>query len=116
VVTVCGYSFGTWVGFRAAAEEGGVERVALVAPAIRLFSFTSKDAAGLEGRIAVYVGDRDEFCSVDEAKELAGALGASLQVFPDSDHFFMASRRKLGLAVAPFLVAEDAPSPRGHES
>jgi hypothetical protein len=105
-LTVCGYSFGTWVGLRAAAIEGGVERVALVAPAVRLFEFVREDAAALAGRIAIYVGDRDEYCDVAEAQDLASALGASLQVFEKSDHFFLASRRKLAEAVVPFVAPE----------
>jgi hypothetical protein len=108
-LTVCGYSFGTWVGLRAAATEGGVERVALIAPAVRLFEFLREDAAALRGRIAVYVGDRDEFCEVAEAQNLATALEASLQVFEKSDHFFLASRRKLADAIVPFLAPEGSP-------
>lgn len=108
-LTVCGYSFGTWVGLRAAAIDGGVERVALVAPAVRLFEFVREDAATLGGRIAIYLGDRDEYCDVAEARDLAAALGASLQVFEKSDHFFLASRRKLAEAVVPF-VAPEGPS------
>jgi uncharacterized protein len=104
-VTVCGYSFGTWVGFRAAALEGGVERVALVAPAVRIFDFVDAEKLGTV-RIAVYVGDRDEFCSVAEAEALVAELGATLQVFPGSDHFFLTSRRKLALAVVPFLAPD----------
>jgi hypothetical protein len=102
-LTVCGYSFGTWVGLRAAAIEGGVERVALIAPAIRLFEFVREDATGGE-KIAIYVGDRDEFCDVAEAQGLASALGASLQVLEKSDHFFLASRRKLAEVVVPFVA------------
>jgi uncharacterized protein len=104
---VCGYSFGTWVGLRAARIEGSVDRVALVAPAVRIFDFVREGGAKLDGRIAIYVGDRDQFCSVDEAKELSGSLGASLEVFPGNDHFFLASRRKLAVALMPFLVPED---------
>jgi alpha/beta superfamily hydrolase len=102
-LVVCGYSFGTWVGLRAAALEGTVERVALVAPAVRIFTFVREDAATFQGRIAIYLGDKDEFCDVAEAEALAHELGAKLTVFPGNDHFFLAGRRKLADAVVPFL-------------
>jgi uncharacterized protein len=105
-LTMCGYSFGTWVGLRAAATEGTVERVALVAPAVRIFDFVREDASKLGVPIAIYLGDRDEFCSVSEAEALTKELGATLQVFPGSDHFFLSSRRKLAEAVVPFLAPE----------
>jgi uncharacterized protein len=107
-VTVCGYSFGTWVGLRAAALEGGVERVALVAPAVRMFEFVKEDARAFPGRLAIFVGDRDEFCGLDEARALAKSLGASLEVFEGSDHLFLRSRRKLAEAVVPFAAPEGA--------
>ena len=105
-MTVCGYSFGTWVGLRAAVLEGQVERVALIAPAVRIFSFVAEDGAAFPGRLAIYVGDQDEFCDVGEARTLAAKLGASLEVFEGSDHFFLRSRRKLALAVLPFVAPE----------
>ncbi len=107
-VTVCGYSFGTWVGLRAAATEGGVERVTLVAPAVRIFDFVREDAATFQGRIAIFLGDQDEFCDVAEAEVLAKDLGASLKVFEGSDHFFLKSRRKLADAVLPSIAPEVA--------
>ncbi len=109
-LTVCGYSFGTFVGLRAAVVEGNVERVTLVAPAVRIFHFVKEDGAAFQGRIAIFVGDDDEFCDVSEAEELARDLGARLQVFEGSDHYFLKSRRKLAEAVVP-VVAPEVDSP-----
>jgi len=103
---VCGYSFGTFVGLRAAVIETGVERVALVAPAVRVFHFVKEDGAAFQGRLAIFVGDDDEFCDVAEAEELARDLGARLTVFDGADHYFLKSRRKLAEAVVPVIAPE----------
>jgi alpha/beta superfamily hydrolase len=105
-MTVCGYSFGTFVGLRAAVVEGGVERVTLVAPAVRVFHFVTADGAAFQGRLSIFVGDEDEFCDVAEAEELASSLGARLTVFPGADHYFLRSRRKLAEAVVPIAAPE----------
>jgi alpha/beta superfamily hydrolase len=51
-------------------------------------------------------GDQDEFCELGEARTLAESLGASLEVFPGADHFFLKSRRKLAEAVVPAIAPE----------
>lgn len=107
-LTVCGYSFGTFVGLRAAVMEGNVDRVMLVAPAVRIFHFVKSDGLAFQGRLSIFVGDDDEFCDVAEAEELARDLGASLRIFEKSDHYFLKSRRKLAEAVVPVIAPETA--------
>jgi alpha/beta superfamily hydrolase len=104
-----GYSFGSWVGMRAAAQQGNVGKVALVAPAVRIFPFVEGDAHGFAGKIGVFVGDQDEFCDVAEAQKLAATLSAPLHVFSGADHYFMRQRRDVGQVVADFALQEVAP-------
>jgi uncharacterized protein len=105
-ITLVGFSFGTWVGLRGAAEEGGIERVALIAPAVRIFTFVREDAARFRGRIAMFLGTEDDFCSVEEAQGLAGDLGATLELFEGFEHYFLKGRRRLADSVVAFAVPE----------
>ena len=105
-LSVVGYSFGSWVGLRAAWTCPEVERIALVAPAIR-FSEEALDRA--ERRplpTEIVLGDRDSFVDVPEARRLAERLGARLHVIDGADHFFVRQRRLVGTMLLPFVVPE----------
>jgi alpha/beta superfamily hydrolase len=104
-ISVCGHSFGSSVGLHAAALESGVDRALLIAPGTRFFDF---DPAGRGAALekTVFVGDLDEWCSVDEARALAGQLGANLRVFEGYDHHFLKSRRALADAALPVIAPE----------
>jgi alpha/beta superfamily hydrolase len=108
-ITVCGHSFGTWVGLRASALEGGVERACLIAPAVRVFDFVKEDGRLFQGRLAIFLGSEDEYCDVAEAEALARDLGAKLHVLDGFDHLFVKSRRRLAEEVLPFVAPETAP-------
>jgi pimeloyl-ACP methyl ester carboxylesterase len=134
-VTVCGHSFGSWVGLRAAAKvrlsgvdhapdgtsaEGGVvklgevrvDRILLVSPTVRFFAFDGGDMA-FAGKKTIFVGSEDDLMDVQEAKTLASRLGAELRVFDGFDHHFLRSRRALAEAALPVIAPECIRSSEG---
>jgi alpha/beta superfamily hydrolase len=104
-LTVCGHSFGSFVGLRAALRDGRVDRLLLLAPSTRFFAFRG-GGVRFGGKAAIFVGDRDELCSVDEARALADELGADLRIFEGFDHHFMKSRRAMAEAALSVIAPE----------
>jgi hypothetical protein len=104
-LTVCGHSFGSWVGLRAAAADGGVERVLLIAPSTRFFE-SWDEALRFVGQTTIFLGDQDEFCDLDEGRALAAKLEADLRVFEGYEHYFKKSRRAMAEAALPVIAPE----------
>jgi alpha/beta superfamily hydrolase len=110
-LTVCGHSFGSWVGLRAAAADGGVDRVLLLAPSTRFFGFRQEEQGSAihlrqPHATTIFLGDRDEFCDVEEGRALAEELGADFRVFEGFDHHFLKSRRAMAEAALPIIAPE----------
>jgi alpha/beta superfamily hydrolase len=106
-VSLCGHSFGSWIALRAAARDGAVDRVLLVAPSTRFFQYAADQVPRFGGPVTVFIGDRDEFSTVDEARALAEQLGGTVRVFEGFDHHFLKSRRALAEAALPVIVPEN---------
>jgi uncharacterized protein len=104
-ISVCGHSFGSWVGLRAAAADGGVERVLLIAPSTRFFE-SWDDALPFVGPTTIFLGDEDEFCDVEEGRALAARLKAELRIFEGFEHYFKKSRRVMAEAALPVVAPE----------
>lgn len=101
-LALVGYSFGAWVGARAALGLPRVRRVVAVAPPLSFFDFGF--AAGLRRPLDVVVGDRDQYCAPDALARLVAAHGGRSTVIRGADHFFGGVADRVGRAVADFLA------------
>jgi alpha/beta superfamily hydrolase len=107
-VSLAGHSFGSFVALKAAGRDGHVDRLLLLAQSTRFFGFRD-GTGGHRGATTVFLGDRDEYCDVDEGRALADQLGADYRVFEGFDHHFLKSRRTMAEAALPVIAPEVAP-------
>lgn len=91
------------MAYRAAARDGNVDRVALVAPSLKM---TKVDATRYSGPVLIVAAGRDQFSSPEETSELAEQLHATLSVIPEADHDFIRFRREVARLVIPFVAPE----------
>lgn len=108
-VSIVGYSFGSWVGLRAAWAHPEVERVVLIAPPIRILSHSEDTECRRPLPTEIVVGDRDSFAPIDSVRSLARYLGARLHTIVGADHFFANHRKDMVEAVLPHLAPPTLP-------
>jgi alpha/beta superfamily hydrolase len=91
---ILGYSFGAWVGLRAAVQESRVRCVGAVAPPLAMYSFEFLDE--LLSPLFVVSGDQDPFCPSEmrEPLSMSQANDRSWKVVEGADHFFWSHERE----------------------
>jgi alpha/beta superfamily hydrolase len=96
-LAVAGYSFGSYVGARAAAADPGVGFYLGIAPVTSRYDYGV--LAGFRGRLALIGGTRDEFGPRDQLEALAARLpGPPWLRILDADHFFEGAMPELAAA------------------
>jgi alpha/beta superfamily hydrolase len=92
-LVVVGYSFGAWVGARAAGEVGA-RRVIAIAPALAFLDWSVAGARRVP--LAVIVGDRDQYCP---RERLALLPAEDVTLLEGADHFLAGRDGELTAAV-----------------
>jgi len=97
-LVVVGYSFGAWVGARAAVRRSDVARLVLIAPPIDMIDFGFLRPP--MPPCTVIAGDDDAYCRHPETL----AAVASVRVVEDADHFFWGYDDAIAAAVTAAAV------------
>ena len=95
LVTLVGYSFGSWVGFSAAGKDPRISRLVGIGVPLRLNAF---DFLRETDRPVLFIqGSEDTFGSVEEVRNQVTNLGprAKLVVIEGADHLFRGELDKL---------------------
>ena len=89
-VTLCGFSFGAWMGTEVGTTDERVKRLISIGTPLSKYDFSFLEEC--RKPILFVHGERDEFGKVEElralADRLAQKLSVKLVVVPDTGHFF----------------------------
>ncbi|HUG75504.1 MAG TPA: alpha/beta fold hydrolase [Acidimicrobiia bacterium] len=106
---LAGWSFGAVTALRWQAQAGDDSPYVGVAPALAFdpsLRMPESDELPPARRLFI-LGDRDQFCSVDELATYADGIGAELEILPGSDHFFVFRDVAVGNRMADFFAGLD---------
>lgn len=104
-IFIIGYSFGCLPSIQI-AKDHGVKKLGLISPPISKWKLNADDL-GFIPKLKLFYAPDDFACPESDIQELYKSLSqpASIQLFPDSDHFFIGQEAALANAVANYLMA-----------
>ena len=102
---MAGYSFGAWVGLRAASKVENLQSAAGIAPPFGIFDFDF--LKNISFPILLVSGDRDDFCDLKELENNFKKLSSLKKkvIIPGTDHFYWGREQEVGKAVSEFFVS-----------
>lgn len=105
---ICGWSFGAATALGWQARDRSTAPYAGIAPPVHSDRAPELPAPErlLPARRRFIIGDRDQFCTVDEIEAYAAAIGAEVEVLRGSDHFFYFREDRVAEAVVEALTPE----------
>jgi alpha/beta superfamily hydrolase len=102
---IAGYSFGCWVGLRAAARDPRLKRLIGISPPVDSYDFGFLEN---ESRPKLLLaGDRDFVCSVERFRQLLDRIPEPKKgvILPGADHFHVGGEETLISETDAFLDA-----------
>jgi alpha/beta superfamily hydrolase len=107
-VTLCGFSFGTWMGTKVGTGDERVKRLISIGTPLSKYDFSFLEEC--RKPILFVHGERDEFGRVEElralADRLAQKLSVKLVVIPDTGHFFEGHLDELKTAIFDWVTEQ----------
>jgi alpha/beta superfamily hydrolase len=101
---IMGYSFGAWVGLKAAHERKDLSGLVGISPPLSMYGFEF-----LEGNSSpklLIFGDRDFVCPVESAKAFSKTLSEpkKMELITGADHFLLGCEDRIGAVIADFIM------------
>ncbi|MFV2000596.1 MAG: alpha/beta hydrolase [Acidimicrobiia bacterium] len=108
-VALSGWSFGAAIALRWQASAGSRATYVGIAPPVgNELAPELPRADELEpARRRFIVGARDQLVDVDALTSYAGSIGATIDIFRSSDHFFLSRRERLAQDVVAYVNDDD---------
>jgi alpha/beta superfamily hydrolase len=102
-VYMAGYSFGAWVGLRAACSAENLRAVAGIAPPFGMLDFDFLE--NISSPILVVSGDQDDFCNLKALEDTFEKISSPKKkiIVRGTDHFYWGREDEVGKAVRAFF-------------